>query len=334
MRHFISLLDWNRDDIEALLDEAAQLKKEHQRGIRRPSLAGKVLGLVFEKPSLRTRVSFQAAMAQMGGSSVYLSGSEAGMGTRESIPDFAKVLSQYVDGVVLRTFAHGTVETFAAHAACPVINGLSDYHHPCQALADLFTVREVFGKLQGRTLVFVGDGNNVARSLAVGCGLLGLRFCLAAPNGYGFDGSFLETLHQQLPQAELLQNGSPAKVLREADVVYTDVWTSMGQEAESTKRRKAFSRYQVNQELIGQAPAHAVIMHCLPAHRGEEITNDVLDGDRSIVIQQAANRLHVQKALLQWLMGNEPVKARHAKSVHQLASAKHKSARLANGRRQ
>ena len=333
MRHFITLLDWDRDDIEALLDEAAQLKKEHQRGIRRPMLAGKVLGLVFEKPSLRTRVSFQSAIAQMGGSSVYLSGSEAGMGTRESIPDFAKVLSQYVDGVVLRTFAHGTVETFAEHSACPVINGLSDRHHPCQALADLFTIREVFGKLQGRTLVFVGDGNNVARSLAVGCGLLGLRFCLAAPHGYGFDGSFLESLKQQLPQTDLLQNGSPTKVISQADVIYTDVWTSMGQEAESGKRKKAFSRYQVNRELIGHAPPHAVIMHCLPAHRGEEITNEVLDGNRSIVIQQAANRMHVQKALLQWLMASDPVKARQAKSVSHLVSARAKSTGVSNGRR-
>jgi ornithine carbamoyltransferase len=333
MRHLINLLDWNRDDIEALLADAAQLKRDHQRGIRKPTLAGKVLGLVFEKPSLRTRVSFQAAMAQMGGSSVYLSGSEAGMGTRESIPDFAKVLSQYVDGVVLRTFAHGTVETFAEHAMCPVINGLSDYHHPCQALADLFTVREVFGKLEGRTLVFVGDGNNVARSLAVGCGMLGLRFCLAAPNGYGFDAPFLQTLHRQLPHVKLLENGSPAKAISQADVIYTDVWTSMGQEAESSKRKKAFSRYQVNQELIGQAPAHAIVMHCLPAHRGEEITSDVLDSDRSIVIQQAANRMHVQKALLQWLLGDDPSKAKRAHSAPHVASAKRRTNGVAKSRR-
>ncbi len=305
MRHFINLLDWTPDDVLALLDEAARLKKEHSRGIRRPTLAGKVLGLVFEKPSLRTRVSFQAAMAQMGGSSVYMNGTDAGMGTREPIQDFASVMSQYVDGVVLRTFAHSTVETFAKHAQCPVINGLSDYHHPCQALADLFTVREVFGKLTGRTLVFVGDGNNVARSLAVGCGLLGLRFCLAAPSRYGFDEPFLQTLHRKLPKAELLANGSPGKVISQADVIYTDVWTSMGQEAEAAARKKAFSRYQVNCDLMGHAPAHAIVMHCLPAHRGEEITSDVLDSDRSIVLQQAANRLHVQKALLEWLLRDD-----------------------------
>jgi ornithine carbamoyltransferase len=313
MRHFINLLDWKTEDVLALLDEAARLKKEHARGIRRPTLAGKVLGLVFEKPSLRTRVSFQAAMAQMGGASVYMNGTDAGMGTRETIQDFASVMSQYVDGVVLRTFAHSTVENFAAFAKCPVINGLSDYHHPCQALADLFTVREVFGKLAGRTLVFVGDGNNVARSLAVCCGLLGLRFCLAAPSRYGFDEPFLQSLRRKLPKTELLANGSPGKVISKADVIYTDVWTSMGQEAEASARKKAFSRYQVNRDLMGQAPAHAVIMHCLPAHRGEEITSDVLDSDRSIVLQQAANRLHVQKALLQWLLGNKS-ESRNSKS--------------------
>src|SRR5260370_19091930 len=203
MRHFLDLLDLDSDEIAHLLLETARLKAAYERGERAPSLLGRVLGLVFEKPSLRTRVSFQAAMAQLGGASVFMTGHEAGLGSRESVPDFARVMSQYVDAVVLRTFSHATVEEFAAHAQCPVINGLSDYYHPCQALADLFTLQELFGDLSGRTLVFVGDGNNVARSLAICCGKLGLRFILAAPEGYGFDERFLQLYQQRLPQAPL-----------------------------------------------------------------------------------------------------------------------------------
>jgi ornithine carbamoyltransferase len=243
-------------------------------------------------------------MAQLGGSSIFLSGSEAGMGVRETIADFARVLSQYVDGIVLRTYAHGTVESFADHSSCPVINGLSDYAHPCQALADLFTIKEVFGNLEGRTLAFVGDGNNVARSLALGCAALGVHFVLAAPKSYTFDDGFVQFYRRQFPKGDLEQNGSPAKAVGRADVIYTDVWTSMGQESERQDRQRAFVPYQVNDGLLAQAPAHAVVMHCLPAHRGEEITNEVLDGDRSIAFQQAGNRMHTQKALLQWLLGS------------------------------
>src|SRR5207302_1596751 len=267
-----------------------------------PRLLGRVLGLVFEKPSLRTRVSFQTAMAQLGGASVFMSGHEVGLGSRESVPDFARVMSQYVDAVVIRTFSHATVEAFASHASCPVINGLSDYYHPCQALADLFTLQELFGDLSGRTLVFVGDGNNVARSLAICCGKLGLRFILAAPEGYGFDERFLQLYRQRLPQATLAVNGKPDHAVGQADAIYTDVWTSMGQEAERERRLNSFADYQVNEALLALAPPHARVMHCLPAHRGEEITSEVLDSDRSVVIQQAGNRLHAQKALLQWLL--------------------------------
>jgi ornithine carbamoyltransferase len=302
MRHFLDLLDLTPDEITHLLQETARLKAAHQRGERRPTLLGRVLGLVFEKPSLRTRVSFQAAMAQLGGASVFLSGSDVGLGSRETVPDFARTMSQYVDAVVLRTFSHRTVEAFAAHSACPVINGLSDYYHPCQALADLFTVQEVFGEAAGRTLVFVGDGNNVARSLAVGCGKIGVRFILAAPAGYGFDERFLELYRRHVGTGEPLQNGSPAHAVAQADVVYTDVWASMGQESEREQRRTQFADYQVNASLVALAPAHARVMHCLPAHRGEEVTSDVLDGDRSIVFQQAGNRMHAQKALLEWLL--------------------------------
>jgi ornithine carbamoyltransferase len=302
MRHFIDPLDLTVDEVHTLLEQTARLKKDQQRGRRRLTLVGRVLGLVFEKPSLRTRVSFQAAMAQLGGSSIYMAASEAGMGTRETVPDFARVISQYLDVVVLRTFAHETVETFAAHATCPVINGLSDYNHPCQALADLFTMQEFCGDLEGRTLVFVGDGNNMARSLAVLCGMLGVRFILAAPSGYRFDDEFLAAVRSHLPKADIAQNGSPAQAVKEADVIYTDVWTSMGQEAERDERRRRFAAFQVNGELLTQAPARALVMHCLPAHRGEEITSEVLDGDRSIVVRQAGNRLHLQKALLQWIL--------------------------------
>ena len=302
MRHFLDLLDLSPDEILHLLGEAARLKAEHRRGDRGAPLLGRVLGMVFEKPSLRTRVSFQTAIAQLGGSSVFLPSSETGLGTRETVPDFARTISQYVDAVVLRTFSHQTVETFARYATCPVINGLSDYYHPCQALGDLLTLKEVFGELSGRTLVFVGDGNNVARSLAVGCGKLGVRFVLAAPDGYGFDGGFLRDFRRRVPDGNLEVNGRPQHAVGEADVIYTDVWTSMGQEAERERRLKEFAGFQVNAELLALAPPRARVMHCLPAHRGEEVTSDVLDGDRSVVFQQAGNRMHAQKALLTWLL--------------------------------
>jgi ornithine carbamoyltransferase len=302
MRHFLDLLDLTGDEISYLLEETARLKAAHQRGEPTPSLLGRVLGLVFEKPSLRTRVSFQAAIAQLGGASVFMSGSEVGLGSRESVPDFARTISQYVDAVVLRTFSHETVVAFAAHAACPVINGLSNYYHPCQALADLFTVREVFGSVAGRTLVFVGDGNNVARSVALCCGKLGVRFILAAPEGYGFDEPFVQLYRRHIPQGELLQNGKPDHAVAGADIIYTDVWTSMGQEAEREQRLAQFAGFQVNDRLLAKAPPHARLMHCLPAHRGEEVTSEALDGERSIVFQQAGNRMHAQKALLQWLL--------------------------------
>jgi len=302
MRHFIDLLDLTTDEIQHLFEETARLKTAHARREPITSLLGRVLGLVFEKPSLRTRVSFQAAIAQLGGTSLFLGGKEVGLGSRESVPDFARTLSQYVDAVVLRTFRHQTVEDFAAHSACPVINGLSDVSHPCQALADLMTVQEVFGEIRGRTLVFVGDGNNVARSLAVGCGKLGARFILASPDGYGFDESFLHDYRRCCQAGELVQNGDPRHAVDRADIIYTDVWTSMGQEAERELRLQRFAGYQVNADLLALAPGHTRVMHCLPAHRGEEVTGDVLDGDRSIAFQQAGNRMHAQKALLKWLL--------------------------------
>jgi ornithine carbamoyltransferase len=302
MRHLIDILDLSTIEINYLLDEAASLKAARQRGEHVPILPGRVLGMIFEKPSLRTRVSFETAMAQLGGASVFQGGKDCGMGTRENIPDFARVMSQYVDAVVLRVYKHSTVEEFARYSTCPVINGLSDYSHPCQALGDLLTVRELFGSVIGRTVVFVGDGNNVARSLAIGCGKLGARFVLAAPNGYHFDESFLQTYRAKVTSGELVQNGDPRHSVESADVIYTDVWTSMGQEEEKEQRQAHFVPYQVNEALLALAPAHARVMHCLPAHRGEEVTDGVMDGPQSVVIQQAGNRLHAQKALLKWLM--------------------------------
>lgn len=303
MRHFLSLIDLSANDLLHLLDEAARLKADAVRGIRPPLLAGRVLGMIFEKPSLRTRASFEAAMAHLGGTTIFLSSSDGPIGQRESVPDFARTLSHYVDAVVLRTFKHSTIEEFAAHANVPVINGLSDLCHPCQVLGDLLTIQEHFkGGIRGKTLVFVGDGNNVARSLALGCGKLGSRFILAAPEGYRFDPSFVQTFQRVCPSGELIQNGAPGHAVGQADILYTDVWTSMGQEQESELRRAQFAGFQVNAALLAQAPPHARLMHCLPAHRGEEITGDVLDGQQSIVFEQAGNRMHAQKALLKWLL--------------------------------
>ncbi len=302
VRHFLDLFDLSTGEIDQLLEQAARLKTAHGRGKNRPLLKGKVAGLIFEKPSLRTRVSFQAAIAQLGGTSLFLTSNEVGLGVRETVADLARTLAHYVDAVVLRVFRHQTVLEFAAHSTCPTINGLSDCAHPCQAMGDLLTMREVFGDLEKRTVVFVGDGNNVARSLAIGCGKLGISFILAAPPGYGFDESFLKEYRRQLPGATLQQSHDPRQAVAGADVIYTDVWASMGQEAERDQRLPKFAAFQVNSELLRFAPAHARFMHCLPAHRGEEVTDEVLDGSQSIVFDQAANRMHAQKALLAWLL--------------------------------
>lgn len=305
MRHLLNLFDVSRDEIVHLLDEAFHLKAAHQRRIPTTMLMGRVLALVFEKPSLRTRVSFQAAMAQLGGSCFFFSGQEVGLGSRESIGDIARTMSQYVDGVVLRTFAHSTIEAFAANAKCPVINGLSDMYHPCQALADVFTMKEIFGDVEGRTIAFVGDGNNVARSLAIICSKLKIHFRLACPKGYEFSEDFLQRLKADVPDWPIMQLQDPVKAVKGADIVYTDVWTSMGQETEQEVRLKEFTPFQVNSALLKHAPDHCRIMHCLPARRGEEITQDVLECDQSVVFQQAGNRMHAQKALIQWLLAEQ-----------------------------
>ncbi len=302
MRHFLSLIDVSREELLELLAAAERLKAAWQQGIPRRTLAGRIVALIFEKPSLRTRVSFEAGIVQLGGTSLYFPGNEVGLGWRESLADFARTISSYVDALVLRVYHHETLAGLAAHATIPLINALSDKAHPCQGLADLLTIRELFGSEQGRTVAFVGDGNNVARSLAVGCGKLGIRFILGCPPGYGFDDRFKEVYRQRVSPQLPVEVHDPVEAVRQADVIYTDVWTSMGQEAEREVRLQRFASFQVNAALLAAAPPHCRFMHCLPAHRGEEVTDEVIDGPASAVFQQAANRLHTQKALLEWLL--------------------------------
>jgi ornithine carbamoyltransferase len=302
MRNLITLADFSSSEIERVFAISEDLKSKHAQGLREPLLPGRVIALLFEKPSLRTRVSFEAGIIHLGGSSLFL-GEEVGWGSRESIADFARVLSTYVDAIVVRAKSHQKLLELAERSTCSVINGLTDYLHPCQALADLFTLRELIGSLKGQTLAYVGDGNNVARSLAIGCGRLGMRFALAAPKKYQFDREFLAILKREVPQLKMTATIDPREAVRGAVAVYTDVWTSMGQESESALRRQELADYQVNEELLSGAPESAYFMHCLPARRGEEVTDAVIDGDASIVVQQAANRLHVQKGILAWLLG-------------------------------
>ncbi len=302
MRHLLNLIDQEPDTIRHILREAAVLKSEVAKGVFRDPLKNKIIALIFEKPSLRTRVSFEAGINQLGGTSLFQAGSEVGLGVRESLPDFARTISQYVNAVVLRVFKQSTVEGIAEYSSVPVINGLSDSSHPCQALADLQTIEECFGPLKNQTVVFVGDGNNVARSLAVGCGKLGLKFILACPTGYSFPKEFLDEYKAKVSSTLPEEIRDPVKAVKSADVIYTDVWTSMGQEAEKIQRLKEFAAYQVNETLVSKAPKSVKILHCLPAHRDEEITHGVIESPASVVFQQAANRMHAQKAVLELLL--------------------------------
>ena len=303
LRHLIVPEDLTAAEIEAVFAISRDLQEKFVAGRRDALLPGRVLALVFEKQSLRTRVSFQAAMTHLGGSSLFLGADTGFASSRESIADFGRVLSEYVDAIVCRSKAHETIVRLAEVSSVPVINGLSDEAHPCQALADVYTLRQEVGRVQGLTMAFIGDGNNVARSLAVVCGLLGMRFVLAAPEKYQFDASFRRHLQAILPEAEISETTDPVAAVRGAAVVYTDVWTSMGQEAERQERLKAFAPYQVNAALMAHCPS-GLFMHCLPARRGEEVTDEVIDGERSVVVTQAANRMHVQKGLIAWLLGH------------------------------
>ena len=301
MKHLLKISDLTKEEILRIFSLTEDLKDKCAAGVREPLLPGRVMALIFEKPSLRTRVSFQAGMAHLGGSSMML-GDDVGFGKRERIDDFSRVLSEYVDVIVFRSKQHATVESVAENASCSVINGLSELSHPCQALADLYTLREKLGPLEGVKLAWVGDANNVARSLAVGCGRLGVEFSAATPPGYEFPTEFLAMLDQQCPGMKFSHSTDPREVVAGAAAVYTDVWASMGQESEQEQRRRDFAPYQVNAELMAAAPKDAMFMHCLPAHRGEEVSDKVLDGPHSVVVEQAANRMHVQKGVLVWLL--------------------------------
>jgi len=301
VRHFVSAGDLTREQVLALFALAAELKQRWKTGRRGAPLAGRSLALIFEKPSLRTRVTFEVGIVQLGGRAVYLSGQEIGLGTRESVPDVARNLSRWVDGIAARVFVHATVDTLARHASIPVVNALSDFEHPCQAIADWFTLWER-GLDPARTrLAWIGDGNNVCHSVVLVGALLGASMIVACPPGYEPDKRVLEQARRLGGRLEVTEDARRAAT--GADVLYTDVWTSMGQEAEKAKRQEAFSRYQLNDTLVGFAKPSALVMHCLPAHRGEEITDAVLDGPRSIVLDQSENRLHAQKAMILDLLG-------------------------------
>lgn len=302
MKNLVTLFDLTPADVHEIFDLTALLKSASRQGTREPRLAGRVLTQVFEKPSLRTRVSFEAAMIQSGGSAIFLLGEEAGLNGRETTGDVARVIGGYSDAVVLRTFSQSLIDEFAAHAGCCVINGLSDESHPCQALTDLFTMREQFGGLAGRRLAYVGDGNNVARSLARACAMLDVSFSIGAPPDYQLSDAFVRSVTAAYPNASITRHTDPADAVDRADVVYTDVWASMGQESEKDQRSQVFSGYQVNAALMQAAAADARFMHCLPARRGLEVTDDVVDGPRSIVFPQAENRMHLAKGLLCWLL--------------------------------
>ncbi len=299
-RDLISIGDLIRDELEEIFSLAQRLKADRHKGWSHPILAGKTLAMIFEKPSLRTRVTFEAGMVQLGGYAIYLSPQDIGLGTRETVPDVARNLSRWVDIIMARTFSHQVITELAQAATIPVINGLSDLLHPCQVLADCLTLIEHRGALEGLKVAFVGDGNNMVHSWLNAAVKLPFRFVLACPPGYEPDRTVLEQVRQSGAQVSVTQ--SVAEAVREADAVYTDVWTSMGQEEERAVRREAFNAYQVNAEVMRLAKSDALVMHCLPAHRGEEISADVLDGPRSVVFDQSENRLHIQKAIMVWLL--------------------------------
>lgn len=306
MRHFVTIADLAPDEMWQILNLANDLKGEWKGGGNRPLLAGKTLGMIFEKPSLRTRVSFEMGMLHLGGQALYLSPQEIQLAQRESVVDVARVLSRYVHGIMARVFAHSHVEELAAHASVPVINGLSDYVHPCQALSDLFTIHEKRGALQGLTMAYVGDGNNVANSLLFAASKVGMEVRIATPSGYQPRREVVTKANAfaQETGGKVILDTDPHSVVRGADIIYADVWASMGQEAEREKRLPLFRPYQVNADLVALAKPHVMVMHCLPAHRGEEITDEVIDGPQSIVYDQAENRMHLQKAILVSLMGD------------------------------
>jgi len=300
MKHFLAVSDSSSQELQDLLDLAVRLKKEYFAMGNPPLFKGKVLGMIFQKPSLRTRVSFDMAMRHMGGDALYLSPNEIGLGKRESIADIARVMSGYVHAMMARVFDHEHVVELARWSSVPVVNGLSDYNHPCQGLADALTIQEKFGKARGLNVAFVGDGNNVAVSLMHICAKLGWNFKIANPPGYDLNPKAAAIAQKIIAETggELAFLRDPHEAVRDADVIYTDTWTSMGQEEETARREKAFPPYQVNARLVGEARKDVIVMHCLPAHRGQELTDAVADGPHAMIFPQAHNRLHAQKAIL------------------------------------
>ncbi|MBW1809187.1 MAG: ornithine carbamoyltransferase [Deltaproteobacteria bacterium] len=299
-KHLVSLHDFTSEEITQILDSADLLKLRYRQGDEFLPLTGKTLAMVFQKPSLRTRMSFEAGMHRYGGHAIYLGPSDIALGKRESTPDIARNLDRFADAIMARVFQHKDVVDLAEYSAVPVINGLSDRLHPCQILADLLTIREKFGRLTGLKLAFLGDGNNVAHSLLYGCAKIGLSVSLAVPEGFDPDQQILEEAKQDAKKtgAELSVTHDLKQALADANIVYTDVWASMGQEDEKAKRAKVMQPYQLNSKALSMAPEQAIVLHCLPAHRGEEITDRVIDGPQSVVFDQAENRLHAQMSFL------------------------------------
>ena len=297
----------SRAEVESLLTLAAELKEKQHRGIAHPLLEGKTLGLLFQKPSTRTRVSFEAGMNQLGGHALVLPMADIQLSRGESVADTARVLSRYLDGIVIRTYDHATVEEWAREATMPVINGLTDLSHPCQALSDVLTIQEKKGRLKGIKIAYVGDGNNVANSLIEAAAKMGMTIALGCPSGYQPDQHVVDVARIEAARtgAVIEVGHDPHVAVKEADVIYADVWISMGREREQARRLKVLAPYQVNSRLVGRAKPDAIVMHCLPAHRGEEITAEVLDGPQSVIIDQAENRLHMQKAILTKLLGKK-----------------------------
>ncbi len=308
MQRFLSIADATGDDLVRIFDLAFSLREQRQRGRRaEPVLTGRTAAMIFEKPSLRTRVSFEQAIIELGGQVITLGASEVGLGKRESTADVARVLGGMVDLIIARVFEHQKLIDLAEHSGLPVINALSDATHPCQALADAMTMMDEFGRdLSGRTVAFIGDGNNVAVSLAALAARLGMRFVIASPEGFELQDAALADVLRDARGFACRRLRDPRQAVAEADVIYTDTWVSMGQEAEKARREAAFAAYQVNTALLAAAPRHAIVLHCLPAYRGVEITSDVLDGPRSRAFPQAHNRLHAQKGLLAMMMGAKP----------------------------
>lgn len=296
-RDFLEIVDLTTKEIWQIFRLAKELKKKQTKGKSHPLLKGKVLGMIFQKPSTRTRVSFETGMFQLGGHAIYLSPEEIGLGKREAVSDVARVLSRYVDVIMARVFGHEILVELAKYASVPVVNGLSDLTHPCQVLSDVFTILEHRGCLDGLKVAWIGDGNNVANSWINMASRIPMELVLACPSGYEPNAQILDRA-QKAKLSEIKVVRDPLEAAKEADVIYTDVWTSMGQEKEQAKRKKAFKKYCVDDAVVAKAKPHVLVMHCLPAHRGEEITDSVIEGPRSIVFDQAENRLHVQKALL------------------------------------